>query len=128
MKVRKATGKDQRSIHRLIREHAGVLLQDHLPRTTEFFVAIDGNPTRIVGCCALVIYSKRLAEIRSLAVSKTFRGKGIATHLIDACVALAEKRKVYEVLSITGAKELFEKNGFGMLKKEKYALIKVLRD
>ncbi len=128
MKVRKATSKDAASIHRLIREHSGILLQDHLPRTTEFFVAVDGKRPRIVGCCALVVYSKRLAEIRSLAVSKAFRGKGIATELINACVALADTKKVYEVLSITGAKELFEKNGFGMLKKEKYALIKVLRD
>lgn len=128
MKIRKATGKDAKSVHKLIREHAEVLLQDHLPRTTEFFVAIDGKPSRIVGCCALVVYSKRLAEIRSLAVSKAFRGKGIATALIDACLALAEKKKVIEVLSITGARELFEKQGFGMLKKEKYALIKVLRD
>ena len=128
MRIRNATGRDRKAVQKLIRAHAGILLQDHLPRISEFFVAIDGTPARIVGCCALVVYSKRLAEIRSLAVDKNFRGKGIATKLIDACEKFATKKGVYEILSITGAKELFEKNGFGMLKHEKYALIKVLRD
>jgi len=124
MKVRKASLGDAKAIRALVKEYSTVLLQDHLPRTSEFFVAVDGK--RVVGCCALVVYSKRLAEIRTLAVTKDFQGKGIATALINACLALAEKKKVYEVLSITGAKALFEKHGFGMLKKEKYALIKVL--
>lgn len=128
MKIRRATSKDLPSILKLIRSYPGNLLQDHLPRAREFFVAIDGTPPRIVGCCALVIYSKRLAEIRSLAVAKRAQGKGVATALIEACVAAADRKKVQEVLSITGAKTLFEKNGFGTQKSEKYALVRVLRD
>ena len=37
-----------------------------------------------------------------------------------------KKKKVYEVLSITGAVRLFEKQGFGTFKGEKYALLKIL--
>ncbi|MCR4280747.1 MAG: GNAT family N-acetyltransferase, partial [Candidatus Kaiserbacteria bacterium] len=82
---------------------------------------------RIVGCCALEVYSKRLAEIRSLAVTRRYQGKGIATKLIETCLELAKKRGAYEVLSITGASKLFKRNGFGTFNKEKYALIKILQ-
>lgn len=126
MKIRKAVRADAPAIHALVKSYEGVLLQDHLPRMSEFFVAVEGK--EIVGCCALVVYSKRLAEIRTLAVAKQSQGKGIATKLVDACLKRAHKKDVYEVLTITGAKELFEKQGFGMLKKEKYALLKVLKD
>ena len=80
----------------------------------------------MVGCCALEIYSTRLAEIRSLAVAKDHQGMGIATSLIKECLQEAKKKKVYEVLGITGAVSLFEKNGFRTFNKEKYALLKIL--
>src|SRR3989338_164209 len=126
MKIRKATRKDFSAILKLIREYPDKLMQNHLPKPGEFFVAIEDS--KIVGCCALEVYSKRLAEIRSLAVTKSFQGKGIATKLIETCLRLAKKRGAYEVLSITGASKLFKKNGFGTFNKEKYALIKILKN
>ncbi len=124
MTIKKASKKHWTAILKLIRQHPDVLVQDHLPRPSEFFVAIEDN--QVVGCCALEVYSKRLAEIRSLAVAADHQGKGIATRLIDRCLTEAKKRKIYEVMTITGAVRLFEKHGFGAFNKEKYALIKVL--
>ena len=124
MKIRKANGLDGGAIRKLIRAYPDKLVQEHLPRTGEFFIAIEGK--KIIGCCALAVYSKRLAEIRSLAVDQEFQGKGIGSALIDACMKEAKRRKVYEVLSITGAKELFEKHGFNTFNKEKYAMVQVL--
>lgn len=124
MIIRKASARDWPSILELIKEHPDKLMQNHLPKPGEFFVAIEDG--KIIGCCALEIYSKRLAEIRSLAIAGQFQGKGIATKLIETCLRLAKKRDVYEVLSITGASKLFRKNGFGTFNKEKYALIKIL--
>ena len=124
MDIRKASSKDILTIRKLVRAYPQKLLQDHLPPAHSFFVAIEGG--RVVGCCALEIYSKRLAEVRTLAVAKEFQGRGIATALIARCLEEARKKKVYEVLSITGAVSLFEKNGFSTFNKEKYALLKVL--
>jgi amino-acid N-acetyltransferase len=124
MNIRKATAKDWPHVLRLIREHPSQLIQDHLPRPHDFFVAVEEN--NIVGCCALEVYSKRLAEIRSLAVAKKHQGKGIATLLVERCMQEARKKKVYEVLSITGALPFFKKRGFNTFNKEKYALLKIL--
>jgi amino-acid N-acetyltransferase len=126
VKIRRATAKDMPAITNLIGEYPDKLMQDHLPRASAFFVALVDKET--VGCCALEVYSKRLAEIRSLAITYNFRHRGIAKQLIRACVSYARKRGVYELLCITGARDFFEKYGFGVFNKEKYALIKILRN
>lgn len=122
--IRVATARDMPAVIDLISEYPDKLMQDHLPRASDFFVALVGK--KAVGCCALEIYSKRLAEIRSLAVTYDFRHKGVATHLIRACIAKARKRGVYEIMCVTGARDFFERYGFGVFNKEKYALIKIL--
>ena len=124
MTIRQATGDDWDAVVALIRQYPEVLVQEHLPDAREFFVAEEGG--KIVGCCALEVYSQRLAEVRSLAVAKEHQGKGIGTGLIEACLAAAKEKGVQEVLTITSALPLFEKHGFGPFKNEKYALIKVL--
>ncbi len=124
IRIRKATKKDFPAIRRLIRTYPDKLLQENLPRPSQFFVATLHS--RMLGCCALEIYSKRLAEVRSLAVHADHQGKGIASMLIERCIAEAKKRRVYEILSITGAVTLFEKQGFGTFNNEKYALLKIL--
>ncbi len=124
MNIRQATAQDFPAIQHLIAQYPEQLLQDHLPGSEAFFVAEEN--AAIVGCCALEIYSKRLAETRSLAVDKAFQGKGVGTALIERCLEAAKERGVYEVLAITGSNSLFEKHGFGTFKNEKYALIRVL--
>jgi len=124
MQIRKATLSDKEAVLALIRQYPEVLVQDHLPQIEEFFVAEEGGV--VVGCCALEIYSKRLAEVRSLAVSKDHQGKGVGTALIETCLKEAKEKSVHEVLTITSAVLLFERQGFGTFKNEKYALIKVL--
>ena len=99
-------------------------MQTHLPKSSSFFVAEQGK--EIVGCCALQIYSRRLAEVRSLAVHADCRGMGVATGLITSCLERARQRKVYEVLAISGVQKLFAKFGFKTFQQEKYALLIVL--
>lgn len=124
MTIRAATDKDWEAVLSLIHEYPDVLMQHHLPKPEEFFIAeIDGIT---VGCCALEIYSKRLAEVRSLAVTKAHQGKGVATALVEKCLEQATHKGVYEVLSITGALPFFEKRGFNTFNNEKYALLKIL--
>lgn len=82
-------------------------LNDLLP---SFFVAeIEG---RIVGCAALEVYSPKLAEIRSLAVSPTTQGLGIGKKLVSACVERAQNLRILEVMAITSADDFFMACGF----------------
>lgn len=74
------------------------------------FLAIADD--RIVGFAALEVYSKKLAELRSLAVSSDFQGRGIGKALVTACVELARERHVFEVMAITSSDEFFQRCGF----------------
>lgn len=89
-----------------------------LPRTIDelnellpsFFVAeLDGQ---IVGCAALEVYSPKLAEIRSLAVSPAAQGLGIGKRLVQSCLERAHDLRVLEVMAITSADDFFIACGF----------------
>ncbi len=106
-----------------------------LPRTTDelsgllptsFVALVEGS---IVGFAALEIYSRKLAELRSLAVADEWQGRGIGRRLVQACVGLAHDRRIYEVMSITSADEFFLKCGFDFtLPGEKKALFLQTRE
>ena len=106
-----------------------------LPRTvdeleglipTGFVATIDDE---VVGFVALEVYSRKLAEIRSLCVGSEFRGQGIGKRLTIACVELARRLKVFEVMAITSTDEFFRSCGFDFtLPGEKKALFLLTRD
>lgn len=91
------------------------------------FVAIhDGG---IVGFAALEIYSKKLAELRSLAVAEEFQGRGVGKLLVQACIELARERNVFEVMAVTSSEAFFKSCGFDFtLPGEKKALFLQTRD
>ena len=91
---------------------------DLLPRTFDeledfldtFFIAYyDG---KIVGCAALEIYNKKLCEIRSLAVDPNTQGVGVGKKLVRACVELANREGIYEIMAISAAEDFFKACGF----------------
>ena len=85
------------------------------------FVAETGG--EVVGFAALEIYSNKLAEIRSLAVVEEHQGYGVGTHLVAACVDLARRRNILEVMVVTSSEEFFRACGFDFtLPGEKKAL------
>ena len=124
MVIREASAVDFPAVQALIGRYPDKLLQDHLPEPEEFFVALESE--KIIGCCALEVYSRRLAEVRSLAVAAEAQGKGVGTALIETCIKKAKELGVYEILTVTGATGIFEKHGFGIFNNEKYAMVKVL--
>lgn len=83
--------------------------EDLLPT---FFVAVAEENGEIVGCAALEIYSRKLAEIRSLAVKASAQGRGVGKMLVDACVELAKERGILEVMAITSSDGFFQSCGF----------------
>ena len=129
MTIRVARESDWRAIRKLIQSFPTQLAQDNLPSWKDFYVAEEsaGRRRAIVGCCALEIYSKKIAEVRSLAIKKSFQGRGIAKALVGKCVAKARAKGVLEVIAITGAFQFFDNLGFKSFNKAKFALFKVLR-
>ena len=115
--TRKANKADVESIYEIIHiaNDYGILLlrsQDDLRECIdEFWVEeIEG---KIVACCALAVYSPKLAEIRSMAVLPDYQGKGVASGLLQNCLRTAKEKGIYEVLTITNRPNIFAKKGFG---------------
>jgi amino-acid N-acetyltransferase len=92
---------------------------DLLPRTLDeledllghFFIAID-EEEEMVGCAALEIYSKKLAEIRSLAVSPKVQGRGVGKRLVQRCIDLARENNIFEIMAISAQDDFFTACGF----------------
>ena len=96
-------------IRNLIRLFPQQLVQRNLPRLPSFFVAYVGG--KLIGCCALQVYSKRLAEVRSLAVHPDFQDRGVASKLVECCTQRARDRGIKELFAITSQTSFFERLG-----------------
>ena len=116
MTFHKATPKDIPAISALIfsATRRGKILKrtrnDVQKNIHHFWVA--KKETKVIACCALEIYSKKLAEVRSLVVDEKHEGQGIASAFLDRCLREAKKKKIYEVLVITDRENLFKRKGF----------------
>jgi len=122
--LRAATMLDIPAILSLIAENPEVLLPRTAPELQELldttWVIDDGG--KILGTCCLEIYSKKICEVRTLAVAKGQQGKGYGRILVNAAIAEANRRGIPQILTITSALGFFERLGFGACLKEKYAL------
>ena len=120
--LRKATIEDAEKIYKLINEFAAknVMLPRSLSELYEnirdFFVFVHNNT--VVGCAALHIFWKDLAEIKSLAVQESCQHKGIGKKLATACIREARKLGIAKMFVLTYVPEFFEKCGFHRVEKE----------
>ena len=120
IEIRPARNDDMAGIRSLIRLFPQQLVQQNLPRATSFFVASSAD--RLVGCCALQIYSKRLAEVRSLSVHPDFQDRGVASKLVEGCTRRARERGVRELFAVTSQTSFFGRLGFATFRREKTAM------
>ena len=126
MIVRPARRGEMASIRKLIALFPDELVQNDIPRIPSFFVAEHRG--EIVACCALQVYSRRLAEVRSLAVREDYRGQGIAARLVDACRERGRQRRVRQLFAVTSYPDFFERRGFTVHAGWKTALFANLDD
>lgn len=70
---------------------------------------------RVVGCCALDILWKDMAEVRSLAVDPACHGDGIGSKLVQVEMEEARRVGVTKVLSLTYRQSFFERLGFSVV-------------
>ena len=73
---------------------------------------------QVVGCCALQIIWADLAEVKSLAVSEGFQGRGIGLGLTRAVIEEAKKLHLPQIFCLTLELGFFEKLGFAKVAME----------
>jgi GNAT superfamily N-acetyltransferase len=150
VEIRPAAPEDMAGIRGLIRLFPRQLVQHNLPRASSFFVAVSGDRHRagaalaesgnspkaaapgsvvprvsggfLAGCCALQIYSKRMAEVRTLAVHPDFQDLGVASRLVERCIERAKERGIRELFAVTSQTSFFARLGFATFRREKTAM------
>ncbi len=122
IEIKKPTLKEVEAMRNLLRPEVerGVILErtaDEIANAIRSY-NVAWEEGEIVGFCALHIHSPSLAEIRSLIVKESHRGRGIATSIIEVSLEEALGLGVKEVLVLTYQRTLFEKLGFVEVSKE----------
>jgi amino-acid N-acetyltransferase len=116
--VRRARTADVPGIRRLIDTYsmdgrllskATVTLYEDVP---EFWVAAPGEAGPVVGCGALHVMWEDLAEIRTLAVDREYRGRKIGARIVGELLAGARRVGVRRVFVLTFEREFFARFGF----------------
>lgn len=77
----------------------------------EFRIAEDGDGNRI-GCGALHVMWEDLGEIRTLAVTESWLGKGVGQALMERLVDDAQELGLRRLFCLTFEVEFFTRNGF----------------
>jgi amino-acid N-acetyltransferase len=121
MIIRKATVRDAKEIHTLINQYAKK--DDMLPRSlNEIYdnlrdYLLSEEDGSIIAVCAMHIVWDDLAEIRSVAVSKKYRGKDIGRKLIKKFLREAKTLGIKNVFALTYQPGYFKKMGFETIDK-----------
>jgi amino-acid N-acetyltransferase len=128
----KPTLKDINPMQELVKaevEKGTILLrtEDEMANTIRSYtvVEVDG---KLAGFTATHIHSKRLAEIRSLVVSKEFRGLKLGKQLVEACIKEARFYGLEQVLSLTYEAGFFSACGFRAIEKDQIPEHKIWAD
>jgi len=121
--IKKASIEDVDQIKTLIDFYAGKsrmlsrslsYLYEHV---REYVVYNEGG--LVIGCAALHIDWKDLAEVKSLAVDPRYLNKGIGKALLSACIDEARHLGILQLYTLTLETDFFMKNGFKRIQKEK---------
>jgi len=122
IRTRNAVLPDVDQIHAIIQPlaDAGTLLPRTISELSEnvrdFVVAEEDG--RIIGCGALHLYGRHLAEIRSIAVAPQCQRRGVGLLLVDALMAEAGRQSVTCVCLFTRTPEFFARAGFQVARRE----------
>jgi amino-acid N-acetyltransferase len=117
--IRQATNDDAEALYALVTEHQkeGHLLPralDELRLHADRFIVYDVAGT-LMACAELAPLSRAVAEVRSLVVSKAFRGAGLAARLVRELRNRA-RLKGFETLSaFTHDARFFVRQGFSIV-------------
>jgi amino-acid N-acetyltransferase len=119
-KIRPARTTDVADIRRLVKPLADqrVLLEKeavaYFESIQEFKVAEDQDGT-LIGCGALHVMWEDIAEVRTLASSSGWRGKGVGRALLDVLLEQAGALGVSRVFCLTFEVDFFKRHGFEVM-------------
>lgn len=101
--------------------------EDEMANTIRSYtvVEVDGE---IAGFTALHIHSRRLSEVRSLVISKKFRGLSLGKKLVESCIKEGKFLGLNQILSLTYQKDFFQKLGFDEIEKDQIPEHKIWAD
>jgi amino-acid N-acetyltransferase len=113
MRTRKARLQDAYSIYHLVDDfsHDGTLLHRayaEICKNIDTFTVVDSDYDEFLGCAALHVYGPHLAEIRSIVVRSTIRGKGAGGLLVESLLAEAKENGIKCVCLFTRIPAFFE--------------------
>jgi amino-acid N-acetyltransferase len=111
--IRAAQLEDVPGIYTLLKYYSdrGVLLprpqSDIYTSLRDFYVADDGG--KIIACAALLIYTRELGEVRSLAVDPAYMKIGLGNRIVDRIENDAGSLGLIKLMALTYVVEFFEK-------------------
>jgi len=119
MEIRPARTSDIKGIRALIDSYApqGRLLTKETvtlyESVQEFTVAIEND--QVIGCGALHVLWEDLAEVRTVAIAESLRGKGIGHKILDSIVERAENLGIKRIFCLTFETHFFGAHGFEII-------------
>ena len=113
--VRRATTRDVGAIRALVDQYAGKVLLVKETVTLyedvqEFWVAVDGD--RIVGCGALHILGEDLGEIRTVAVDREAKRRGVGGLIVQRLIEHGRELGIERIFVLTFETSFFSRHGF----------------
>jgi len=89
-------------------------LYDQLRDFSVYVEKVEEEPgqEKLVGVCAMHICWDNLAEIRSLAVTEGYQGKGVGRQLVDKALSEADAYGITKVFTLTYQPDFFRNIGF----------------
>jgi amino-acid N-acetyltransferase len=80
----------------------------------EFRIA-ESEDGEVIGCGALHVMWEDLAEVRTLAASDSWRGRGVGHVLVESLLAEARELGVARVFCLTFEVDFFKRHGFDVM-------------
>ncbi|MDR1244009.1 MAG: N-acetyltransferase [Endomicrobium sp.] len=122
MNIRSAKVADVKQMHNLIEHYADNKEMLHrslnaIYESIQEFVVLE-HENRIIGCGALHVSCVDLGEVKALAVSEDFKGKGFGRKIVEKLHENAKYLGIEKVFTLTFKPEFFKKLGYSVISKE----------
>lgn len=118
VKVRQALPRDVRTIATLTEPYVArkILVEkkliNYFEDVQEFLVAVDLETEEVIACGALHVLWDDIAEVRTLAVSPNYVGRGIGSLILRALIYQARNMGLERVFCLTFEVDFFHHHGF----------------
>jgi len=118
-RIRPAQLEDVPGIYSLLKHYSdrGVLLprpqSDIYSSLRDFYVVDDAG--KIIACAALLIYTRELGEVRSLAVDPEYMKLGLGNRIVQRIENDADSLGLVKLMALTYVVEFFEKLDFNVV-------------